>query len=68
MPIKKISNNTLLDSVFDIEKLKEKFLQIRHCKDDSLQFQISMIFLKELSIVYLYEKYHCTNNKSNEDR
>lgn len=66
--IKKISNNTLLDSVFDIEKLKEKFLQIRQCKDDSLQFQISMIFLKELSIVYLYEKYHCTNNKSNEDR
>jgi hypothetical protein len=63
-----ISSDPLLHSVFEIEKLKEKFHLIRECKDDTMQFQISMIFLKELSIVYLYEKYHRTNNLSYENR
>jgi asparagine synthase (glutamine-hydrolysing) len=58
--LEKIKSKNRLSELFDINKLNSSFQQIKQCKDDSMQFHLSMIFLKELSIVYLYDKYNCS--------
>jgi len=60
--LEKVKSSSHLNEVFDINGLNSSFRQIKQCKDDSIQFQLSMIFLKELSIVYLYNKYNCRGN------
>jgi asparagine synthase (glutamine-hydrolysing) len=58
--LEKVKSNSHLNEIFDLNRLNSTFRQIKQCKDDSIQFQLSMIFLKELSIVYLYNKYNCS--------
>ncbi len=58
--LEKVKSNSHLNEIFDLNRLNSTFRQIKQCKDDSIQFQLSMFFLKELSIVYLYNKYNCS--------
>ena len=58
--LEKVKSNSHLNEIFDLNRLNSTFRQIKQCKDDSIQFKLSMFFLKELSIVYLYNKYNCS--------